>query len=174
MPLSAASRDIEIDGANRKWISTDGGGVFLLSEEGTQTIYSFSKNNSPLYSDVINSLAINDNTGEVYMGSTDGIIGFKSTATSSNIQFKTLEVFPNPVRPEYQGNIAIRGMMNNSEVKIVNASGFPVKTVFSNGGQAIWDGLDNNNQQVGSGVYYFLVTSEDGYSKAKSKVLIIR
>jgi len=166
--------DIEIDGANRKWISTDGGGVFLLSEEGTQTIYSFSKNNSPLYSDVINSLAINDNTGEVYMGSTDGIIGFKSTATSSNIQFKTLEVFPNPVRPEYQGNIAIRGMMNNSEVKIVNASGFPVKTVFSNGGQAIWDGLDNNNQQVGSGVYYFLVTSEDGYSKAKSKVLIIR
>jgi len=166
--------DIEIDGANRKWISTDGGGVFLLSEEGTQTIYSFSKNNSPLYSDVINSLAINDNTGEVYMGSTDGIIGFKSTATSSNIQFKTLEVFPNPVRPEYQGNIAIRGMMNNSEVKIVNASGFPVKTVFSNGGQAIWDGLDNNNQQVGSGVYYFLVTSEDGYSKVKSKVLIIR
>ena len=166
--------DIEIDGANRKWISTDGGGVFLLSEEGTQTIYSFSKNNSPLYSDVINSLAINDNTGEVYMGSTDGIIGFKSTATSSNIQFKTLEVFPNPVRPEYQGNIAIRGMMNNSEVKIVNASGLPVKTVFSNGGQAIWDGLDNNNQQVGSGVYYFLVTSEDGYSKAKSKVLIIR
>ena len=166
--------DIEIDGANRKWISTDGGGVFLLSEEGTQTIYSFSKNNSPLYSDVINSLAINDNTGEVYMGSTDGIIGFKSTATSSNIQFKTLEVFPNPVRPEYQGNIAIRGMMNNSEVKIVNASGFPIKTVFSNGGQAIWDGLDNNNQQVGSGVYYFLVTSEDGYSKAKSKVLIIR
>ena len=166
--------DIEIDGANRKWISTDGGGVFLLSEEGTQTIYSFSKNNSPLYSDVINSLAINDNTGEVYMGSTDGIIGFKSTATSSNIQFKTLEVFPNPVRPEYKGNIAIRGMMNNSEVKIVNASGLPVKTVFSNGGQAIWDGLDNNNQQVGSGVYYFLVTSEDGYSKAKSKVLIIR
>jgi hypothetical protein len=166
--------DIEIDGANRKWISTDGGGVFLLSEEGTQTIYSFSKNNSPLYSDVINSLAINDNTGEVYIGSPDGIIGFKSTATSSNIQFKTLEVFPNPVRPEYQGNIAIRGMMNNSEVKIVNASGFPVKTVFSNGGQAIWDGLDNNNQQVGSGVYYFLVTSEDGYSKAKSKVLIIR
>ena len=166
--------DIEIDGANRKWISTDGGGVFLLSEEGTQTIYSFSKNNSPLYSDVINSLAINDNTGEVYMGSPDGIIGFKSTATSPNIQFKTLEVFPNPVRPEYQGNIAVRGMMNNSEVKIVNASGFPVKTVFSNGGQAIWDGLDNNNQQVGSGVYYFLATSEDGYSKAKSKVLIIR
>ena len=166
--------DIEIDGANRKWISTDGGGVFLLSEEGTQTIYSFSKNNSPLYSDVINSLAINDNTGEVYIGSPDGIIGFKSTATSPNIQFKTLEVFPNPVRPEYQGNIAIRGMMNNSEVKIVNASGFPVKTVFSNGGQAIWDGLDNNNQQVGSGVYYFLATSEDGYSKAKSKVLIIR
>jgi len=166
--------DIVVDGANRKWMSTDGGGVFLLSEEGTQTIYSFSKNNSPLYSDVVDALAINNNSGEVYMASRDGILGFKSTATSANFQFKTLEVFPNPVRPEYQGNIAVRGMMNNSEVKIVNASGFPVKTVFSKGGQAIWDGLDNNNQQVGSGVYYFLATSEDGYSKAKSKVLIIR
>jgi hypothetical protein len=166
--------DIVVDGANRKWMSTDGGGVFLLSEEGTQTIYSFSKNNSPLYSDVVDALAINNNSGEVYMASRDGILGFKSTATSANFQFKTLEVFPNPVRPEYQGNIAVRGMMKNSEVKIVDASGSPIKTVFSNGGQAIWDGFDNNNQQVGSGVYYFLATSEDGYSKAKSKVLIIR
>ena len=147
---------------------------FLLSEEGTQTIYSFSKNNSPLYSDVVDALAINNNSGEVYMASRDGILGFKSTATSANFQFKTLEVFPNPVRPEYQGNIAVRGMMKNSEVKIVDASGSPIKTVFSNGGQAIWDGFDNNNQQVGSGVYYFLATSQDGYSKAKSKVLIIR
>ena len=166
--------DIVVDGANRKWMSTDGGGVFLLSEEGTQTIFSFSKNNSPLFSDVVDALAINNNSGEVYMASRDGILGFKSTATSANIQFKALEVFPNPVRPEYQGNIAVRGMMKNSEVKIVDASGFPIKTVFSNGGQAIWDGFDNNNQKVESGVYYVLATSEDGYSKAKSKVLIIR
>ena len=89
-------------------------------------------------------------------------------------EFGDLVVYPNPVRPDYQGNIALKGMMNNSEVKIIDASGNHIKTIFSNGGQAVWDGLDKNNQLVGSGVYYFLATSEDGYSKAKSKILIIR
>ena len=83
-------------------------------------------------------------------------------------------VYPNPVRPDYQGNISVKGMMNNSEVKIVDASGFHIQTVFSRGGQAIWNGRDQNNQPVSSGVYYFFASSEDGYSKAKSKVLIIR
>ena len=62
----------------------------------------------------------------------------------------------------------------NSEVKIIDASGIHIRTIFSNGGQAVWDGLDKNHQLVGSGIYYFLATSEDGFSKAKSKILIIR
>jgi hypothetical protein len=89
-------------------------------------------------------------------------------------EFRDLVVYPNPVRPEYQGNIAVKGMMNNSEVKIIDASGIHIRTIFSNGGQAVWDGQDKNNQLVGSGVYYFLATSEDGYSKSKAKILIIR
>ena len=167
-------KDIVVDGANRKWIATQGGGLFLLSKEGTQTIYSFSESNSPLFSDKVNSLAINQLTGEVFIATDKGVLGFKSTATSPVNEYEELIVYPNPVRPEYQGNIAVKGMMNNSEVKITDASGLHIKTIFSNGGQAVWDGLDKNNQVVGSGVYYFLATSEDGYSKAKSKILIIR
>jgi ligand-binding sensor domain-containing protein len=167
-------KDIVVDGANRKWIATQGGGLFLLSKEGTQTIYSFSESNSPLFSDKVNSLAINQLTGEVFIATDKGVLGFKSTATSPANEYEELIVYPNPVRPEYQGNIAVKGMMNNSEVKITDASGLHIKTIFSNGGQAVWDGLDKNNQVVGSGVYYFLATSEDGYSKAKSKILIIR
>tara|TARA_B100000780_G_scaffold191747_1_gene135067 strand:- start:2519 stop:4084 length:1566 start_codon:yes stop_codon:yes gene_type:complete len=167
-------KDIVVDGANRKWMATQGGGLFLLSKEGTQTIYSFSEINSPLFSDKVNALAINQVSGEIFIATDKGILGFKSTATSAENEFRELKVYPNPVRPEYQGNIAVKGMMNNSEVKIIDASGMHIKTIFSNGGQAVWDGLDKNNQSVGSGVYYFLATSEDGYSKAKSKVLIIR
>ena len=167
-------KDIAVDGANRKWMATQGGGLFLLSKEGTETIYSFSETNSPLFSDKVNSLAINQVSGEVFIATDKGILGFKSTATSPANEFRDLVVYPNPVRPEYQGNIAVKGMMNNSEVKIIDASGIHIRTIFSNGGQAVWDGLDKNNQLVGSGVYYFLATSEDGYSKAKSKILIIR
>ena len=166
--------DIVIDGANRKWFATDGGGLFLMSEDGTQTIYSFSKENSPLFSNKIKALALNSNTGELYIGSEIGIMGYKSNATSSNTQFVDLEVYPNPVRPDYDGKIAIKGMMKNSEVKIVDASGFLIKNIISEGGQAVWDGRDRNNLKVGSGVYYFFATSQDGYSKAKSKILIVR
>ena len=166
--------DIEIDGANRKWIATDGGGLFLMSEDGAETIYSLSKDNSPLYSNKITSLAINNQNGELFIGTDKGILGYKSTATSSNIEFTKLQVYPNPVRPDYHGTIAVTGMMKNAEVKITDASGFLIKTIFSDGGQAIWDGRDRNNQVVGSGVYYFFATSQDGYSNAKSKVLIVR
>ncbi|MAJ05993.1 MAG: hypothetical protein CL827_03915 [Crocinitomicaceae bacterium] len=166
--------DIVIDGANRKWFATDGGGLFLMSEDGTSTIYSLSKENSPLFSNKIQALAINNSNGELFIGTEKGILGFKSGATSSNTTFTELVVYPNPVRPDYQGNISVKGMMNNSEVKIVDASGFHIQTVFSTGGQAIWNGRDQNNQLVSSGVYYFFASSEDGYSKAKSKVLIIR
>ena len=166
--------DIEIDGANRKWIATDGGGLFLMSEDGVETIYSLSKDNSPLYSNKITSLAINNQNGELFIGTDKGILGYKSSAISSNIEFTNLQVYPNPVRPDYHGNIAVTGMMKNAEVKITDASGFLIKTIFSDGGQAIWDGKDRNNQIVGSGVYYFFATSQDGYSNGKSKVLIIR
>ena len=166
--------DIEIDGANRKWIATDGGGLFLMSEDGTQTIYSLSKENSPLYSNKITSLAINHQNGELFIGTDKGILGYKSTATSPNIEFTNLQVYPNPVRPDYQGSIDVTGMMKNSEVKITDASGFLIQTIFSQGGQAVWNGKDRNNQIVGSGIYYFFATSQDGYSKAKSKVLIVR
>ena len=166
--------DIEVDGANRKWIATNGGGLFLMSEDGTNTIYSFSSLNSPLYSDQVNALALNHKTGEVYIASEDGIQGFKSSATESYLAFQSLEAYPNPVRENYFGNIAIKGMMANSEVKVTDANGILIRNLVSDGGQAVWNGKNLENEFVPSGVYYFFATSQDGYSKAKGKVLIIR
>ena len=127
-----------------------------------------------LYSDNITSLAINNSTGELYIATEEGVLGFRSTATASSTNFTKLEVFPNPVRPDYYGAIAIKGMMNNAEVKITNSNGFLIKTIFANGGQAIWDGRNESNENVSSGVYYIFSTSFDGFSKAKTKVLVIR
>ena len=71
-------------------------------------------------------------------------------------------------------DIGIKGMMNNAEVKITNSNGFLIKTIFANGGQAVWDGRNESNENVSSGVYYIFSTSADGFSKAKTKVLVIR
>ena len=166
--------DIVIDGANRKWIATNGGGLFLMSEDGTNTVYSFSTDNSPLFNNEIKALTLDHLSGELFIATEQGLLGFKSTAITASQTFSTLSVYPNPVRENYYGNIAVTGMMFNSEVKITDANGLLVNTIQSNGGQAVWNGKNFNSEDVQSGVYYFFATSEDGYSKAKGKVLVIR
>ena len=136
--------------------------------------FSFSTLNSPLFTNAIRSLSIDNESGELYIATELGILGYRSSSTLANETFGKLEVFPNPVQPDYFGNIGIKGMMNNSEVKITNSNGILIKTIFSNGGQAVWDGKDSFNNNVSSGVYYIFSSSEDGFSKAKTKVLVIR
>lgn len=165
---------IEIDGANRKWFGTATGGIFLMSEDGTEQIYSFNTENSPLFSNNILSMAIVQSTGEVMIGTDQGIIGFRSTATEPESSYSDIYCYPNPVRPGYNGPIAIKGLTENSNIKITDASGNMVNESTSYGGQAIWYGDDVYGNQVASGVYYVFLVSEGGTLKSKTKVLIIR
>ena len=50
--------DIKVDGSNNKWVGTIGSGLFYFSQNGQQTIYHFTKNNSPLPSNNINDIAL--------------------------------------------------------------------------------------------------------------------
>lgn len=166
--------DIVVDGANQKWIATRGGGLFLMSEDGTQTIKAFSRENSPLFSDNIQALAINNVTGELYIATELGVMGYKGNAIAANSMFSKLKVYPNPVRPDYQGNIAISGTTENAEIKITDANGKLVFSTNSFGGQAVWNGYTSNGSLVPTGIYYVFATSEDGYSSEKTKLLLIR
>ena len=166
--------DIVVDGANQKWIATRGGGLFLMSEDGTQTINAFSQDNSPLFSDNIQALAINNISGELYIATELGVMGYKGNATAANPIFSSLKVYPNPVRPDYQGNIGISGTTKNAEIKITDANGKLVFTTNSYGGQAVWDGYTSSGSLAISGVYYVFATSEDGYSSEKTKLLLMR
>ena len=165
--------EILVDGGNRKWLATSGGGLFLMSEDGTQMIHSFNSDNSPLFSNNILSLAISGNTGELYIATEKGLMGYKGEATAPQTQFNDVYAYPNPVRPEYTGQIAIKGFMRDSEVKITDASGNLVYATFSVGGQAVWSGNTLSGERVSSGVYYVFVTSSDGTQKTKTKILII-
>lgn len=165
---------IAIDGANRKWFGTATGGVFLMSEDGTEEIYAFNNDNSPMFSNNILSLAIVQSTGEVLIGTDQGIIGFRSTATEPVNNYTDIYCYPNPVRPGYTGPIAIKGLTENSNVKITDAAGNMVNESTSYGGQAIWYGDDVYGNEVTSGVYYVFVVSQGGQLKSKTKVLVIR
>ena len=114
---------ITIDGANRKWIGTEKSGVFLLSEDGTNQILHFTTENSPLFSNNIIDIAINHNNGEVFIGTSKGLLAYRSDATKGEVVQSTTQVFPNPVRETYFGPIAINGLVTNANIKITDIDG---------------------------------------------------
>ena len=164
---------IAIDGANRKWIGTDRGGVFLFSEDGTKQIYHFTETNSPLLSNRITSIAINNITGEVYFGTDKGIISYKSTATEGGETNSNVYAYPNPVREGYEGVIAIKGLINNAQVKIADLNGQLVYATTAEGGQAIWDGKNFSGKRAKTGVYMVFSSDSNGKDKVVTKILII-
>lgn len=144
---------IEVDGANRKWIGTADGGAFLVSENGLEQIYSFNTSNSPILSNSISDICIDGISGEVFFGTDKGIISFRGESTSGASDYGSVNVFPNPVREDYQGPIAISGLMEETTVKITDVSGNLVYETESFGGQAIWDGRNFYGQRVATGTY---------------------
>ncbi|TXB64700.1 T9SS type A sorting domain-containing protein [Vicingus serpentipes] len=164
---------IAIDGANRKWFGTQSSGVFLMSEDGTEQISHFTTDNSPLFSNNIFDIKINGKTGEVFIATEKGLISYKGTATESNEDFDNVFVYPNPVKPDYTGVIAIRGLTKDTDVRITDISGNIVSQTISYGGQAIWDGNDLNGNRVQTGVYLVFNATKDGELKKAAKILFV-
>ena len=96
-----------------------------------------------------------------------------SDATQSEESFDNLYVYPNPVLPNYQGYITFKGMMDDTEVRIVDASGNLVKIIQSTGGSAVWDATNASGQRVASGVYTALCNTKSGKGHGAVKVLIM-
>ncbi|PLX14037.1 MAG: hypothetical protein C0598_02270 [Marinilabiliales bacterium] len=162
-----------VDGANQKWIGTDRAGVFLLSPDGLQEIHHFTTDNSPLLSNNVTDIAINGN-GEVFIGTSNGIISYKSSAAPDNpTGIENVYAYPNPVREDFQGLIGIKGLVNNASVKITDSYGNLVYQTRSEGGQAVWDGRDFNGKRAATGVYLVFVTNSDGSEKVATKILFI-
>ena len=171
---------IVVDGANRKWIGTANSGAFLIQittdEVGNQqveTVEHFTAENSLLPSDNILSIAIQESTGEVFFGTSEGLVSYMSDASQPEETFDNLYVYPNPVSPTYKGYITIKGVMSNTIVRILDANGNLVKIMESTGGSAIWDGTNAQGNRVASGIYTIICNASDGQSKGAAKVLIL-
>lgn len=166
--------DIAVDGANRKWVAIADSGVYLVSSNGQETIYHFTKENSPLPSNNINDIEIDGVTGEVYFATDKGLVAFKGTATDASDDLNSVYVYPNPVRPEYTGTVKIANLTNKAVVKITDIEGNLVYETTSEGGTIEWDTTAFGNYKVASGVYMILVSAQDGVETTIKKVMIIR
>ncbi|MCK5823273.1 MAG: T9SS type A sorting domain-containing protein, partial [Bacteroidales bacterium] len=164
---------IAVDGANRKWFGTQSGGAFLVSDDGEKQILNFNVDNSPLPSNNITSISINHNTGEVFFGTSFGIVSYKSTATKGNKDFGGVYVYPNPVKPDYDGLITIKGLVADVNVKITDISGNLVYETNANGGEAVWNGRTFSGEKVHTGVYVVFCTNDDGSESFITKLLFV-
>lgn len=165
--------DIAVDGANRKWIATATSGVYLVSEDGLETIHHFTTTNSPLLSDNVRAIGINDGTGEVFFSTAAGLISFQSDAVAAGNHFQNVHAYPNPVRPEYTGLITITGLTENTSVRITDVNGNMIYETRSNGGVATWDGCRLGGHRVATGVYFAHCVSEDRKEKVITKILVV-
>ena len=166
-------RSIAVDGANRKWVGTDNG-VWLLSSDASKIVYQFTQSNSPLPSNIIQSIAIDQVTGEVFIGTQEGLVSFRSTATEGGTSNSNVTIFPDPVPAGYTGTIAINGLVANADVRITDISGNLVYRTTALGGQAVWNGVDYKGHRPQSGVYLVFASSSDGSQTWSGKMVFIQ
>ncbi len=164
---------IATDGGDRKWIGTASSGVFLVSSDGYQQIHHFTTDNSPLVSNSIISLAVSPLTGEVFIGTDNGLMGYGGDATQGTSTNKKAFVYPNPVKPDYNGEISIRGLTQNAHVRITDAAGNLVYQTTANGGTATWNGRLGSGNRAASGVYLVFATNDDGSIVGVSKIYFL-
>lgn len=165
---------IAVDGANRKWLGTGDAGAYLLSPDGTVEIRKYTEENSPILSNSIVSLAVDNKSGDVWLGTAKGIQSVRGDATEGVEKFTNVYAFPNPVRQEFTGNVTISGLMRDSQIKITDVSGNLVFETESAGGEATWDLKTYNGKRVSTGVYLAFCASNDGTESCVIKILVIK
>ena len=167
---------IAVDGAGRKWFGTDENGAYLISDDNNTQVQHFTAENSKLLSNRIESIAINQTTGEVFFGTDKGLCSYVSDATETNTEMTTDNVwaYPNPVEPGYTGLITIVGLSYNADVKILSANGVLIAEGKSNGGSFTWDGCDKKGRRVASGIYMVATAKSNGEKGTVCKIAIIR
>lgn len=164
---------ITVDNANRKWVGTNNG-VWLLSDDGNEFLLNFTTQNSPLPSNRIVDIAINESSGDVFLGTGKGIMSYRSDATKGQNSYNDVVVFPNPVEPDYEGPVSIKNLVDGSRVKITDVSGNLVYDTQSLGGQVVWNQKDYNGNEVTTGVYIIFATNDDGSLAYEGKLMLIR
>ncbi len=169
-------KSIVVDKNNRKWFGTNGNGLYLIAADNITTLAHFTKTNSKLLSDNILSLALNDATGELFIGTDKGLCSYTGNfSDSSNGMTKdNVWAYPNPVKPDYTGAITITGLENGASVKIVTSNGVLVNEGTANNGEYKWYGINRDGKRVASGVYMVEVATSEGEKGVVCKIAIVR
>jgi hypothetical protein len=163
---------VEIDGGNRKWFGTNGG-LYCFSPETDKQIHFFNDENSLLLDNQITDLKVNA-TGELFIVSQNGVISYQTDAAEPEEAFNNITLFPNPIRPDFDGVFTVKGLSFDSKVKITTPDGRVISTAFSNGGIATWDLKTPSGGRAPSGVYLVFILNDGLTERFVGKVAVVR
>ena len=167
---------IAVDGGNRKWMGSRGSGVFVIDQSAGSEIHitNFTAENSFLLSNIVNSIAINGQTGEVFIGTDKGLCSYQSEAIEPEPEYSNVYAFPNPVRPASSSQVVITGLMQNSTVKITDLAGHLIQQGISMGGQYLWNCADRYGTVVKAGIYLVFASTPEGNQGVVTKIMVIK
>ena len=174
---------IFVDGADNKWFGTDNGGALYTNPSGQTTLANFSKSNSPLPSNRILKIRVDDANGKVYFATDNGIVAYNSNVSPFGESLGEVYAYPNPALKNHE-TITIDGrngtnLPKGTNVKILNVAGnlvYETNVVEGQqlqGGKVIWDKKNLAGRSVASGVYIVLLTNNDGSETATTKIAIV-
>ena len=166
--------EIIVDGANNKWVSTASSGVFLFSPNGQETLQHFTEDNSPLPSNAVQSMSLDPQSGTVYFATNKGLVSFDGSSSPPASDLENVIVYPNPVRPTFNGDVTIDGLVARSNVKITDLVGNLVYEEVAQAGNITWDTTAFGRYKVASGVYLILITGPDAVETQIRKLMIVR
>lgn len=165
---------IEVDSGNQKWVSIDEGGIFYLSANGEQTLQQFTSANSPLPTNNVTDIKVDSKTGKVYFVTLDGVVVYQGDVLEVTENFGDVLVYPNPVvYAQYKGNVRIRGLAAKTNIRITDAAGNLVHQAVARGGSYEWNLANHRGVRVASGIYFVLMTNEDGTDTATAKIAVV-
>jgi ligand-binding sensor domain-containing protein len=167
-------QDIKVDGSNNKWVAIADAGVFQVSPNGQTTIRRFTKENSPLPSNNVLDIEIDEVSGEVFFATDKGLVSYLGSSTRGDDDLQNVYAYPNPVRPGYTGTVKISGLMDKVNLKITDIEGNLVFETTSSGGTVEWDTTAFGKYKVASGVYMVFVTSSDAAETTVKKIMVVR
>jgi ligand-binding sensor domain-containing protein len=165
---------LAVDNDNQKWIGTNSSGIFLINEDGSETINNFTTDNSPLLSNTIESLSINNATGTVFIGTNKGIVSYETGIKKGESVYSNVYAYPNPVRPDFTDKVTITGLTNGTNVKITDINGNLIFQAKSTGGQITWNCRSANKERVATGIYLVLASSSNGSESVVTKIAVIK
>ena len=182
--------DIAVDGSNNKWVATIGAGLFYFSSDGQQTIFHFTKDNSPLPSNNILDLGIEESNGTLFIATDKGLLSFNPGSSAPIESLENAYIYPNPVRPSFnitEDKVKIKDLAKNVNIKITDIEGNLVAEAQSrtnlryngfnleiDGGTAYWNGKNLANNTVATGVYLVMLSDLDSFETRILKLMVIR